>query len=138
MTKSRREIEALVDALDDVPIDAEHVREKVAELGIDVPAMAARIRAKIAAADAADRKKRFADASAEYTSAVERLASRRPEPKRERAAQEAIFKALVAKAPPQAVAMHFHRYESATEDELAEMIRVLRHLLGEDDEDEPA
>jgi hypothetical protein len=137
MSKRRREIEALVEVLDDVPIDQEHAREKVAELGIDVKSMAARMREKIADADAADRAKRIQVARVAYQAEVDRLARRKPEPKRDRDAQIATFKALVAKAPPAAVGMHFHKYESATDEELAELVRTLRHLLGEDDPDEP-
>jgi len=37
------------------------------------------------------------------------------------------------RAPNQsAVSMHFHKYETATDEELAELTRALRHLLGED------
>jgi hypothetical protein len=47
--------------------------------------------------------------------------------------QMAIMKSLLARAPTN-TAIHYHKFEEATADELAEMIRALRHLLGEDEE----
>ena len=89
------------------------------------------------AADAADeRKKRIDEARAAYAKESERWSSRKPEPKRSRDEQLVVFRALLAKAPPQALAMHFLKYESASEEELAESIRSLRDLLGDEDSDE--
>ena len=51
MSSTRRNIENLIEALDDVELSPEEVRDVVARIGIDIEAMAARIRAKIAAAD---------------------------------------------------------------------------------------
>ena len=46
------------------------------------------------------------------------------------------FRALLARVPQgQSIAMHFLKYEEASDDELDELIRSLRHLLGEDDND---
>ena len=96
--------------------------------------MALGLRAKIAAADEADRrKKRIEDARAAYAAELERLERRRQEPRRPRDEQVSILQALLARAPGGNVAIHFHHYESATDDELAELIRSLRHLIGEDD-----
>ena len=96
-------------------------------------ALAAKLRAKVADADTALRQKRFDEAKVAYHDEADRLKRRAAEPKRSRKELEAIFQGLIAKAPPEAVAMHFHKYETATEEELGELIRTLRHLLGEDD-----
>lgn len=136
---NRDKLNRLVDALDEEGPhlgDAGDARETVKRLGIDVNDMAAKLRAKVAAADAADRKQRFDDAAAAYAHEVERLERRKAEPKRPRAEQLVVLQALLAKAP-QSVAMHFHKYESASDDELAELVRSLRHLLNEASEDEP-
>jgi hypothetical protein len=133
MTKTRKELEALNEALDDVPTDAADDRAVVEALGIDVEKMAAEMRAKIAEADRRDREERVAEARRAYAEEVEQLERRRIEAKPTREEQLAVFRSLVARAPAQAVAMHFHKYESATDDELAELIRALRHLLGEDE-----
>jgi hypothetical protein len=133
MSDTKKKIESLVEALDESPVDDEEAKAAVEELGIDVKSFAARVREKVAAAEAAHAKKRIADARRALAEEVERLERRKMEPKKSREEQLATFRALLAKAPPQAVAMHFHKYESASDEDLAELIRALRHLLGEDD-----
>lgn len=137
-TNHRDKLNRLVDALDDETThsgDAAEARETVKRLGIDVKDMAAKLRAKVAAADAEDRKQRFDDAAAAYAREVERLERRKAEPKRPRAEQLVVLQGLLARAP-QSVAMHFHKYEAASDDELAELVRSLRHLLNEDEPEE--
>jgi hypothetical protein len=134
MTRSRREIEALVEALDDVPVDEADAKATVKALGIDVGALAATIRAKIAAADAADRERRYHEARKAYADEVERLERRRIAPEADREALRATFRSLMARVPAETRASaHFHKYEAASDEELVELIRALRHLLGEDD-----
>lgn len=125
-SKTKKQLENVVDALDDVPIEPKDAAKVVAQLGIDVNRMAANLRAKVAAAA-------IADARAGYAREIERFERRKAEPKRPRAEQLVVMHALLAKAP-QNVAMHFHKYEEASDDELAELIRSLRHLLDEDEE----
>jgi hypothetical protein len=134
-TKSRDQVKRLVEALEDESVDAKEARDTVARLGIDVKAMAAKLRAKVAAADAEERKQRIDDARAAYAREVEKLERRKAEPIRPRAEQLVVLSALLARAP-QSVAMHFHKYESASDDELAELVRSLRHLLDEPDPDD--
>lgn len=122
---TKKQLEAVVDALDDVPIDPKDAQATVARLGIDVARMAGGLRAKVAAAA-------IAQARDDYAREVERFERRKTEPLRPRAEQLVVMQALLAKAP-QSVAMHFLKYESASDDELAELIRSLRHLLNDDE-----
>jgi len=124
-------IDAALD--DDAPASAAEADRAVKELGIDVAALSARIRAQVTAADDADRRARFAEARRAYAAAVERLAERAAEPARPRARQVEVLEGLLARAPAGEVSMHFHKYDQATDAELDEMIRALRHLLGEPD-----
>ena len=133
-SKERREIELLAEALDAVPDDAEG-HETVERLGIDVKSWAAGIRGRVAAAVADERRRRFAGATAAYKTDLEAYGRRSPEPKRSKERQQLLLRELIARVPPaEAASVHFHKFEEATDDELAEMIRAVRHLLGEDDE----
>ena len=146
MKKHPRDIDKVVEALADEPIDDDAARAEVARLKIDVKAMAGAIRDRIAAAqpqesDEAARKRRFAEAQRAYVEEIERMERRKIEgtldrkPTREERLE--VFQALLKRAPPSAlVGMHFHKYESASDDELAELIEALRHLLGEDAHDD--
>lgn len=133
-SKERREIELLVEALDAVPDDAEG-REAVERLGIDVKSWAAGIRDRVAAAAAEERRRRFAGATAAYETDLAKYGRRAAEPKRSREQQQRLFRELVARVPTaEAVSVNYHKFEEAADEELAEMIRAVRHLLGEDDE----
>lgn len=132
----KKDIERLVESLDEAPFDDEVVKATVDRLGIDVKEMAAGLRARVAAADVADaaeRKKRIDDARAAYAAEVTRLEERRVAGKRTREENLSLVRTLLVKAPPEAVAVHFHKYESASDEELEELVHALRHLLGEDD-----
>lgn len=130
-SKDRREIDLLVEALDDVPDDADG-QEAVRRLGIDVKSWASGIRARVASAIADERRGRFARAAAAYEEDLSALSRRRAEPARSKDDQQRILRALIERAPA-AASVHFHKFEEANSEELAEMIRTLRHLLGEDD-----
>jgi hypothetical protein len=133
--KNRREIELLVDALDEEPEESER-DDAVRRLGIDVKVWAAEIRTRVSSAAAAARQQRFAAARSAYESDLGRLAQRRVEPERSVEEQRRVLRGLLARAPAgAAAAVHFHKFEEATTEELAEMIRSLRHLLGEDDDE---
>ncbi len=132
-SNSRKHLEHLTEALDDVPIDDHDVARTVGQLGIDVKSLAEELRQKVKDADAAERRQRIDAARAAYAREVERLERRKAEPRRPREEQLVVFRALLAKAPAQGLAMHFLKYESASDDELAELIRSLRDLLGEDE-----
>lgn len=129
-TKSKEQLNRIVEALEEEAVDAREARDTVQRLGIDVKDMAAKLHARVAAADDAERKKRIDEARGAYAKELERLERRKAEPKRPREEQLVVLQSLLARAP-QSVAMHFHKYESATDEELAELVRSLRHLLGE-------
>jgi hypothetical protein len=135
MTKRKKELQAVVDALDEVPIDPADARATVKRLGIDVKSLAKDLRARVASADSADARRRIDEARVAYAEEIERLERRKHEPARSRDEQLVVFRALLAKAPPESVAVHFLKYASASDEELAELIRSLRHLLGEDEQD---
>jgi seryl-tRNA synthetase len=131
-SKTQREVELLVKALDDEPLTDDDGRDAVRRLGIDTKAWAADIRKRVATANEAERKERFDDARRAYQSELEQLNARQAEPARSLAEQRAEVKRLVARAPREMVAsMHALKFEQATEEELAEMIKSLRHLLGQ-------
>ena len=132
MKKTRQQTEALADALDDTPIDAAEAKAAVDQLGVDVPVLAAKLRATVAEAD---RKARFAAASLAYAEELAKLEMHKHAPA-PRDQHLATMKRLIARVPREQVAMHFLKYESATDDELGELVRSLQHLLGDGDEDE--
>jgi hypothetical protein len=125
-SKTKQQLSDIEEALDETPIDPKDANETVKRLGIDVKNMAKSLRAKVADAD-------IADARVAYAKEIERLERRKMEP-RPRTEQLVVLQSLLKRAP-QAVAMHFHKYESASDEELAELVRSLRHLLGEPDEE---
>ena len=136
-SKTRTEIERLVEGLDEVPVSDAEGHDTVKRLGIDTKVWAASIRARVTAADAAQRRELFDQAKQTYLADVARLASRPSEPTATVEEQRRKVKALLAMAPREAaVSMHFHKFEEATAAELAEMIKSLRHLLGEDADDD--
>jgi hypothetical protein len=133
--KEKDDIRALVDALDDVPIDEQEGREAVKRLGIDVKKWAGAIRQRVAAADEGDRVRRFDEARRAYREDAARYEAKEAEPKRSIEESRAVMRALIARVPRESgiAAAHFHKFEEATEEELAEMIKALRHLLNEDE-----
>lgn len=138
-SKTRTEIERLVETLDDVQISEDEGRDAIKRLGIDTKAWAKAIKAKVAEAVSNQRKARFDEARKAYAADLGKLASRRAEPRRSIEQQREKVKTLLGRAPREmVVSMHFHKFEEATAEELSEMVRSLRHLLGEmgdDDED---
>jgi len=133
--KNRREVELLGQALDEEPVTDDHACDAVRRLGIDTKAWAANIRKRVATANEAEKKERFDEARRAYQSDLEKLNARKAEPVRSLAEQRAELKRLIARAPREMTAsMHAHKFEEATEKEVAEMIRSLRHLLGDDED----
>jgi len=130
--KTRRELELLADALDDVEATPEEIAGTVARLPVPPAKWAADIRSRIAAADESDRQARFELSRRGYRDEVRRLEARKPEPVRPIHEAQLIIKALMARAPA-GISANFLKYENATPEELAEMIRALRHLLGDDE-----
>jgi hypothetical protein len=135
-SKAVRDVELLGRALDDEPLTDDDARDAVRRLGFDTKGWAANVRKRVAAASEAERKERFERHQLAYESDLARLNATRPEPARSLADQRAEVQRLIAWAPREmAASVHAHKFEQATEDELAEMIRSLRFLLGEKDEE---
>lgn len=132
-SKKRDEIHRIVEALDDVPLGEGGDAAK--RLGIDVKKWAGAIRDRIAVADRDDRARRFEAAQRAFSEDVARYDARSSEPRRSIEENRRIMRDLVARVPRESgtATVHFHKFEEATEDELAEMIKALRHLLGEDE-----
>jgi hypothetical protein len=129
------ELERLVDALDDEPIDAAAEQQAVKRLGIDLKKWATSIRARVDAADRTDRAERFRAATQAMEVASDRYDAKRAEPVRSLEDARAEFRRLSARMPREraAASVHFHKFEEATAEELAEMIKAIKHLLGEDE-----
>ena len=130
--KTRRELELIADALDDAEPTPEEIAGTVSRLPVATAKWAADIRGRIAAADDADRQARFEQARRGYRDEVRALAARKPEPVRPLHEAQLVMKELMARAPA-GVSANFLKFENATPEELAEMIRALRHLLGDDE-----
>jgi hypothetical protein len=118
-----------------VPVDEQEGRDAVKRLGIDVKKWGGAIQQRVAAADEADRVRRFDDARRAYSEDAARYDAKKAEPKRSIEESRAVIRALMVRVPHEGAAAvaHFHKFEEATEEELAEMIKALRHLLNEDE-----
>jgi hypothetical protein len=130
------EVENVIEALDDVPIADEDAKAVIAKLGIDdaeLKSLAASMRSKVSTRIS---KAKIQDAREAYAKEIERLESRtRKSARRSREEEVAHFEVLLAKAKsraPAGVALHFLKYESASDEELSELIRSLEHLLGDE------
>jgi hypothetical protein len=130
----------LVAALDEEPPSDEEAREAVARLGVDIPSLAARIRARASRAPATDTERRGAELRLAYEQAEARARAhaRAPEPVRPRAEQIERIQALVAGAArlgkSVGISAHFRKFEEAGDDELAAVLTSLRDLLDEADD----
>jgi hypothetical protein len=130
--KTRRALEFLADALDDGEATPDEIAGTVSRLPVTPARWAADIRGRIAAADEADRQARFEESRRGYRDEVRALDARKPEPVRPLLEAQLVMKDLMARAPA-GVSANFLKYENATPEEVADMIRTLRHLLGEDE-----
>ena len=134
-SKSRKEIERLVEALDEEPIAGDEGGDAVKRLGIDVKAWAASIETRIASAEREELQARIARAASGLADETRRLDATAAGPT-DPALQDQVWQHLVARLrPDQRPSFHAHKFEKATAEEKAEMIRALRHLLDEDDEE---
>lgn len=134
--ENKRLLSLLADALDDAddPVDDAEAQAFTRRIGLNVESLAASFRARIAAADADDRAKRFAEAQRTFEAESASYAARPREPRRSLEAQRAELSRLRERIPQGSPAsVHFLKFEEATEDEVAEMIKALRHLLGDDE-----
>lgn len=132
MSKLRPALQRLVDLLDDLPLDDDLVRDEMKSMNMDVDAWAAEVSAREAAAAAQERTAVFEAADSAYRDELSRFEARPVRPRLDKNAQLALLRKIVAKAPA-GVAMHFHKFESASEEELAAVIDKLRYLLDDDE-----
>jgi hypothetical protein len=133
----------VVAALDEEPPTDEEAREAVARLGVDIPSLAARIRARAARAPATDAERRVAELRLAHEEAEmrARARAREPEPVRPRAEQIARVRALLDRAArtgrSAGIAAHFRNFEEAGDDELRELCTALRDLVEDEGGGDP-
>lgn len=137
-SKTREEIERLNAALDDDDGDDDPPALRTDDLvgaarSIDVAAWANEIRARVAKAQAADLEARIAEARAGYERESRELSARKLGPV-DPSQQDVVINELLARVPPDRQAsLNWFNYERATVEEKAELIKSLRHLLGDED-----
>ncbi len=127
--------DALFDALDEEVV-AEAPGEAAESLGIDVAQFAGELRDKVAAFDAAERGRAWAEAERRRQEDLARLQDQGVEDEQlEMAALLGQLNGLVEQAGPRAAGMHFMKFEGASRADVLNAIRALTYLLqGEDDE----
>ena len=130
---TKRELELLDDALDDVEATPEQIASTMLRLSTTPAAWAAEVRALAEAAKESARQARLQAMRLNYQEERERYEARRAQPLTSKAELQEVFRELIARAP-QAVSANFHKYEDAPAEELVQHIRSLRHLLGLDDD----
>lgn len=104
-------------------------------LAIDMTALASSLEARVRAFRVREKEARYAQAEAARQAELDRLAGQLPLPEMTHEERFSVAAALLKQAGPQAAGMYFMKFEEATEAELDEMIRTLRHLLAERDEE---
>ena len=126
--KAEDRAQALVDAVLDGPVDDAESRAAVQELGIDVASLATRLRAQVAAQDKHDRAARLAQIERDRQAALSKLRAGELVEGASRQKMLTIMTNLIQQAGPSA-SIHYMKFEEATDEELAEMIRSLEYLL---------
>src|SRR5262249_32953239 len=115
--KTRREIELIADALDEVEPMPEEIAAAVSELPVTPAAWAAQVRARVTAAQESARQAKLQVLRSGYTAERDRYEARRAEPVKSKAELQLVLKNLVARAPRE-IAMGFLKYEDAPPEEL--------------------
>jgi len=126
-TKSEQAAHVLA-ALEAEPIDDEDGRVAVAELGIDAKRLAARLRGLVVERDEVERKARYAAAAADRRRELAELHAIPPAPKRSRSAHITEIRSFIVKLPPEQVSMHFMKFETASDEDLARLEALARYL----------
>ncbi len=104
----------------------------MSRLGIDVGELAGKLRMQAAQADAANERSASTKHGA-YAAEVEALERRRLSPPNPETSSSPCSERSLQGASATGGCSLPQKYESATDEELAELIRALRHLLGEDE-----
>ncbi|MDX2086352.1 MAG: hypothetical protein SFX73_00825 [Kofleriaceae bacterium] len=115
-------------ALEAEPMDDEDGRAAVAELGIDAKRLAARLRSLVVERDDIERRARYAAAAADRHRELADLHTIPAAPKRSRAAHIAEIRSFISKLPPEQVSMHFMKFETARDEDLARLEALARYL----------
>lgn len=123
---------AVVDALLEGEVDESEARNAVKALGIDVSALAMRLKAQVDDQDRLDRAARFAQLEAERQTDLLRLRTTDLVEGASRQRMLGMMTSLIQKAGSSA-SVHYMKFEEATDEELAEMIRSLKHLVSDGD-----
>jgi len=124
-------IEGLMDVDDAERPTLEDVHADAKKHGIDFEKWGEQIRAKANVVMEAERRIREEETAKQRERAEARLRARPAEPIRARAEQLAIMRELLQQARPEQVSAHFHKFEQATDEDLARMVGELRHLIEE-------
>lgn len=132
MQKQREDADRIIAALDAEPMDDADGDIAVRALGIDVTKMAARLRKMVADHDEGARQERFAAAKRDRVSALADLHAADAPVVRPRQEQIRRIRSHVARLPPEQVSMHFMKFEEATDEDLARLEVLARHLVEPD------
>ena len=130
--KKERRARAVLDALLAEPVEEAEAREAIDDLGMNVSDMAMRLRALVDEQDRRDRAKRLAQIESERQSDLLRLQTSELIEGASRQEMLVMMATLIKQAGPSA-SVHYMKFEEATEEELAEMIRSLQHLVKDGD-----
>lgn len=130
--KRERRARAVLDALLAEPVDEAEAREAIVDLGINVSDMAMRLRALVDEQDRRDRAARLAQIESERQADLLRLETSELMEGASRQEMLVMMATLINQAGPSA-SVHYMKFEEATDEELAEMIRSLEHLVKDGD-----
>lgn len=122
----------MLDALLAEPVDEAEAREAIVDLGINVSDMAMRLRALVDEQDRRDRAARLAQIESERQADLLRLETSELMEGASRQEMLVMMATLINQAGPSA-SVHYMKFEEATDEELAEMIRSLEHLVKDGD-----
>lgn len=123
--EKKKQLALLREALDGEAIPDDLAKEVVRDLGVDVKAFAAKLRSSVSEWDAADRKKRFAEAERKRLQRQALLAQLPPEPVRPRGEQMSL---LAKYKPPHTTGaqLNFMKFQEMTDEELARLVALAR------------
>jgi hypothetical protein len=127
-------VAALIEAL--LPDDEGQDDENLAsDLGIDMAALSSSLEARVRDFRVREKEARYAQIEAARRAELDRLVGQLPLPEMTQDERLSMATALLEQAGPEGAGLYFMKFEEATEAELDEAIRTLRHLLAERDEE---
>jgi hypothetical protein len=127
----KNDLERLENIIEGLIGDDENVPADATAHGIDFEKWGEEIRANAKTYAEAERRVREEETAKQRERAEARLRARPAEPIRSRPEQLAIMRELLQRTRPEEVSAHFHKFEQATDEDLARMIGELRHLIEE-------